>query len=463
MCMSIVASAFQYGWAPTLMPLTTMLISPPSCVKRTIRLQRRGDPVHVLGAGVHRDLRARGEREPLDRHAELLGEVERGDHALALRLGERAERARRVAEQHDAPHALGVALGAVAHQPDHDARAVGRRRPVDRDELPVAVEVVLDELAGRDRGARLRALRGQHLDDLRRVQAAAAARGDDPLGALVERLQRLVRRVAELDGDAAAGGAEDAQRAVALDAVLAHARAELDHLEAEPGARAREAADDLARLGRGEVHRRPGVEQQPVPVQALARRPARLDGAHRLERLAHHPLELGQRGDAAGLVADRREVAHLGERDQPLVARVRVRDGAEQVDVLRRGQPLEVELAQPPHVHPLGHHRVHAADGRVLGERRRRRRARRCARRRRRPPARTRTNTTRATASGQLGRRRAARRGPRAPRAARRRRPARGSPAGIVRACAASARSAAGSSSGSPSVAATWWRRPSRS
>ena len=28
-CMSIVASAFQYGWAPTLMPATTTLISPP--------------------------------------------------------------------------------------------------------------------------------------------------------------------------------------------------------------------------------------------------------------------------------------------------------------------------------------------------------------------------------------------------------------------------------------------------
>ena len=68
---------------------------------------------------------------------------------------------------------------------------------------------------------------------------------------------------------------------------------------------------------------------------------ARLGRAHRLERLAHHPLELGQRGDAAVLVAHRREVADLGERDQPLVALVLVRDGAEQVDVGRRGQPLE--------------------------------------------------------------------------------------------------------------------------
>ena len=37
MCMSIVASAFQYGWAPTLMPATTMLISPPAWVNSMIR------------------------------------------------------------------------------------------------------------------------------------------------------------------------------------------------------------------------------------------------------------------------------------------------------------------------------------------------------------------------------------------------------------------------------------------
>ena len=36
-CMSIVASAFQYGWAPTLIPATTTLISPPSWVNSTIR------------------------------------------------------------------------------------------------------------------------------------------------------------------------------------------------------------------------------------------------------------------------------------------------------------------------------------------------------------------------------------------------------------------------------------------
>ena len=40
-CMSMVASAFQYGCAPTLMPATTTLISPPAWVKVTIRRSAR--------------------------------------------------------------------------------------------------------------------------------------------------------------------------------------------------------------------------------------------------------------------------------------------------------------------------------------------------------------------------------------------------------------------------------------
>src|SRR5664280_3158895 len=40
-CISIVASAFQYGWAPTLIPATTMLISPPPWVKVTMRRSAR--------------------------------------------------------------------------------------------------------------------------------------------------------------------------------------------------------------------------------------------------------------------------------------------------------------------------------------------------------------------------------------------------------------------------------------
>ena len=40
-CMSMVASAFQYGCAPTLIPVTTMLISPPPWVKVMMRRRPR--------------------------------------------------------------------------------------------------------------------------------------------------------------------------------------------------------------------------------------------------------------------------------------------------------------------------------------------------------------------------------------------------------------------------------------
>ena len=44
MCCSMVASAFQYGWAPTLIPATMMLISPPPWVNVMIRRSARATP-----------------------------------------------------------------------------------------------------------------------------------------------------------------------------------------------------------------------------------------------------------------------------------------------------------------------------------------------------------------------------------------------------------------------------------
>ena len=103
------------------------------------------DPVHVLGAGVHRDRRTRGEGEPLDRYAEFLGEVDAGDDARALGLRDRAEGLGRVTEERDPGHALGVTRGRGADQADDQAGLVTSERPVDRDELAGVVEVVFGE------------------------------------------------------------------------------------------------------------------------------------------------------------------------------------------------------------------------------------------------------------------------------------------------------------------------------
>ena len=122
-----------------------------------------------------------------------------------------------IAEQDHAQHALGVALGDVADGADDDARGIGGRGAIDGYEHAVVVEVVLDELAGRmTRGG---APRRQQAHDLGGMQDAAAPGGDDPARALVERLQRLGRRLADLDDDALAHEREEAQHAVAHRAV----------------------------------------------------------------------------------------------------------------------------------------------------------------------------------------------------------------------------------------------------
>ena len=76
--------------------------------------KRTRHPVHVLGATVHRNGRTGGQGEPLDRCRQLFGEIECRDHAGAFGFGHRAQRFRRVAEQGDARHSLGVAGRAAA-------------------------------------------------------------------------------------------------------------------------------------------------------------------------------------------------------------------------------------------------------------------------------------------------------------------------------------------------------------
>ena len=111
--------------------------------------QGERDPVHVLGAGVHRDQRTARHGEPLDRQPVLERVGERGVHAPALRLGEVAEPLRRVGQDGHALHALGDHGGVVGEQPDDQVRDVGARLAVDGDEPVVGVEFELHERVGR--------------------------------------------------------------------------------------------------------------------------------------------------------------------------------------------------------------------------------------------------------------------------------------------------------------------------
>ena len=73
--------------------------------------QRARHPVHVLGAAGHRDGGPRGQREPFHRCRQLFGEVQGGDDAGAFGFGDGAQCFGGVAEQGDAGHPFGVAVG----------------------------------------------------------------------------------------------------------------------------------------------------------------------------------------------------------------------------------------------------------------------------------------------------------------------------------------------------------------
>ena len=151
-------------------------------------------------------------------------------------------------------------------------------------------------------------------------------------------------------------GREEPQLALAqlAAAPIAHLALDDHGLDAEALGLAGVAVDQRTRLLRREIHVRPDVEPHAVPEQALARRAAGLEAAQRAQRLGQHVLELGQRDDAPGVVADDRQLAHLGQGEQPLVLRVRAADAAEQVHVGGRRDALQRELRHAPQVQALG-------------------------------------------------------------------------------------------------------------
>ena len=108
-CMSIVASAFQYGCAPTLIPATTTFSSEPAWVNSMIR--RRTAAIQsmfsvplsmAMSAPADTANHSKGSRSSL-------GQVHGGDDPPALGLGQRAHAAAGIAEEDHPPHALGVA------------------------------------------------------------------------------------------------------------------------------------------------------------------------------------------------------------------------------------------------------------------------------------------------------------------------------------------------------------------
>ena len=185
------------------MPATTTLSSPPACVNSTIR--RRPAAIQSI-VSVPESIAIFAPAESANHSSgtpSSLGQIDRGDDPPALGLGQRSERARRIAEQDHPEHPLGIALGEVPDRADDDAGRVRRRWALDRLEPAVVAQLVLDELAGRLTGGGMRGR--EQLDDLGRVEGAAATGGADAPRSLVERAERLGRRVLHLDRDVVPG------------------------------------------------------------------------------------------------------------------------------------------------------------------------------------------------------------------------------------------------------------------
>ena len=90
--------------------------------------------------------------------------------------------------------------------------------------------------------------------------------------------------------------------------------------------------------------------------------------ADRHEGLGELAFQVRQRHDSFGVVEHRREVTHLGEGDQPLVTCVLAGHRVEQVHVLDRRQPVDLEVLQAPQVVALAEHGVQPAEAAVLDE-----------------------------------------------------------------------------------------------
>ena len=370
MCMSIVASAFQYGWPPTLMPGHDDVDLTAGLGEAHDPLQRGRDPVHVLGARVHRDPGARTTARTTrpGRPAARRGRARRSPGCTPASASD-AERLGRVAEQHHPRDALGVARGRGARpgRPRCRRCSCPAAGPPARARL-VVVEVVLGEGAVGP---------GQQAGQLVRVDGAAAGRAQHLLPVVVERRDRLGRRRL----DAAACTARPASR------VIRTASSASSRSVASGAAPA--ADDELDLLQPGAGHGRPD------PVHAAESAPRRLKSVARPD--VHHdpvglePLVLrpaapapcgSRRGTPArtfsssGSATRRPSASRSGVRSRTWAiatsrssARLLLATRQEQVDLLVGGrQPGEVELAQPVELQPLGDLRVQPADQPVLGQ-----------------------------------------------------------------------------------------------
>ena len=95
-------------------------------------------------------------------------------------------------------------------------------------------------------------------------------------------------------------------------------------------------------------------------MQALLRPPARLEKPDAGERLSEHALQVRELHDTPRFIAHRRDIANFHASEQALIFGILPSDSVQQINIFNSGQPLDIEVAEPPQVEALPHHRMQA-------------------------------------------------------------------------------------------------------
>ena len=259
MCMSIVASAFQYGCAPTLMPATTTLISPPAWVNSMIRLSPAATQ-SMFSVPESIEIRA-----PADSANHSTGTCIRSARSIAAMIREHSG-------SETAPSAFVGSPQSTTRVTPSGCSAVGVVTTATR--MPALFSPggrstgTSAPVSSRSCSTKPPVRSGEHARELVGVDQAAAAGADDLAGVLVERLEPLGRR--RLDGrrDAGAGPGVEPDRDGSGAAVGADHPALREHL-LDAGAVGQRG--DLA-LQRGQLlDDRPRRSARPAPTRGWCR------------------------------------------------------------------------------------------------------------------------------------------------------------------------------------------------
>ncbi len=320
--------------------------------------QSCADPVHVLGAGFHRDTGPGGNRKPFDRDLQFLGQVQCCDDPGALRLRNGTEALRRIAGEDDPRDAFGVKPRRRRHLRDDDACGVESVGALDGFEFPVD-EIQFDDLStGRNLGGQLI-----------RVHEPATMGTEHLRLVIVERGQRTGRWLGGFALHFPGESSLEAHREFLLVAIDPEVGVH-DDLVDPRGVRERcDLVLQQTGLDRLDLDRRPDMHPDVIHVELAAclttRRPGPTD---RLEPVLDRLLPVRHGEQAALLVAHHSHLTHLRHGDEAAVGRVLLRRGFDEQHVLGRLQPLQVELREPPQMQQSCDHRVVPADDCVLDE-----------------------------------------------------------------------------------------------